>query len=120
MYSKLVGVTAGLGVPSTLTWNGNSKTAPEIPVSFASSAGTVSSVGKKYAYTSFRYLQDGSTDLPSGTKATVGGSGKLDDSWYITLVGLNDNEKDISTVNFYTVQVDPTSGATKSYRPGGS
>ena len=31
LYSRLVGVTAGLGVPSTLTWNGSSSTAPEIP-----------------------------------------------------------------------------------------
>ena len=31
LYSRLVGVTAGLGVPSTLTWKGSSSTAPEIP-----------------------------------------------------------------------------------------
>jgi hypothetical protein len=31
LYSRLVGVTDGLGVPSTLTWNGSSSTAPEIP-----------------------------------------------------------------------------------------
>jgi len=29
-------VTAGLGVPSTLTWNGSSSTAPEIPAGVAS------------------------------------------------------------------------------------
>ena len=40
LYSKLVGVTAGLGVPSTLTWNGSSKTAPEIPAGVASAATT--------------------------------------------------------------------------------
>jgi hypothetical protein len=38
LYSRLVGVTAGLGVPSTLTWNGSSKTAPETPAGVASTA----------------------------------------------------------------------------------
>jgi hypothetical protein len=36
----LVGVTAGLGVPSTLTWNGSSSTAPEIPAGVARTATT--------------------------------------------------------------------------------
>ena len=31
-------MTAGLGVPGTLTWNGSSKTAPEIPAGAASTA----------------------------------------------------------------------------------
>ena len=95
------------------------KTTPEIPLSFTS-GGTTTSVGRKYEYASFRFLQDGSTDLPPGTKSTTGGAGKPDDSWYVTLVGLNDDAKDINTVNFYTFQIDPVSGATKSYRPGGS
>lgn len=97
-------------------------TAPEIPVSFAGGNGAAGlSVGRNYEYTSFRYLQDGSTDLPPSTK--VGGTGQgtaTDDSWYITLVNLNDEGKDINKINFYTVQVDSVSGATKSYRPGGS
>ena len=96
------------------------KTTPEIPVTFVTSAGTVS-VGRKYEYTSFRYLQDGSTDLPPSTK--VGGTGAgtaTDDSWYITLINLTDADRDINTINFFTVQVDPVSGSTKSYRPGGS
>jgi len=40
LYSRFVGVTAGLGVPSTLTWNGSSSTAPEIPAGVASTAMT--------------------------------------------------------------------------------
>jgi hypothetical protein len=40
LYSRLVGVTAGLGVPSTLTWNGSSSTAPEIPAGVARTAMT--------------------------------------------------------------------------------
>jgi hypothetical protein len=38
LYSRLVGVTAGLGVPSTLTWNGSSRTAPEMPAGVAIAA----------------------------------------------------------------------------------
>ncbi|MGH3288237.1 MAG: hypothetical protein ACRDPD_26740 [Streptosporangiaceae bacterium] len=38
MYSKLVGVTDGLGVPSTLTWNGSSSTAPEMPAGVVTAA----------------------------------------------------------------------------------
>ena len=33
-------MTAGLGVPSTLTWNGSSSTAPEIPAGAATTAMT--------------------------------------------------------------------------------
>ena len=33
-------MTAGLGVPSTLTWNGSSSTAPEIPAGVARTAMT--------------------------------------------------------------------------------
>ena len=96
-------------------------TTPEIPVTYTVS-GVTSTIGRKYEYTSFRYLQDGSTDLPPNTKATTGGAAATADSWYVTLTGLNDDldGKDINTVNFFTVQVDPVSGATKSYRPGGS
>jgi hypothetical protein len=40
LCSKFVGVTAGLGVPSTLTWNGSSSTAPDTPAGLASTATT--------------------------------------------------------------------------------
>jgi hypothetical protein len=36
----LVGVTAGLGVPRTLTWNGSNKTAPEMPAGVVNTAMT--------------------------------------------------------------------------------
>jgi hypothetical protein len=36
----LVGVTAGLGVPSTLTWKGSKSTAPETPTGLATLATT--------------------------------------------------------------------------------
>jgi len=45
LYSRLVGVTDGLGVPSTLTWNGSSSTAPEMPagveITYAATGATI-------------------------------------------------------------------------------
>ena len=38
LYSRFVGVTAGLGVPSTPTWNGNNSTAPDTPAGVATTA----------------------------------------------------------------------------------
>lgn len=38
LQSRFVGVTAGLGVPRTLTWNGSNRTAPEIPAGAVSAA----------------------------------------------------------------------------------
>jgi len=40
LYSRLVGVTDGLGVPRTLTWNGSSRTAPEMPAGVVNTAMT--------------------------------------------------------------------------------
>ena len=89
-------------------------TAPEIPIRFGDLA-----VGRKYEYASFRFLQDGSTDLPPTTSPTnPTGQSNIGDSWYLTLIGLNDENRDINTVNFYTLQIDPVSGSTKAYRPG--
>lgn len=61
----------------------------------------------KYEYISFRFLQNGSTDLVPT------------DTWYLTLIGLNDRLKahDEPPPNFFTVQVDPVSGSTRSFRP---
>ncbi len=82
-------------------------------------------VGRKYHYTSFRFLPDGSTDLsPSGTT-----SGKQNrpagDSWYITLHGTNvkktGSETDGTTTtlpdNYFLIQIDPITGSTRAYRP---
>lgn len=64
-------------------------------------------VEKKYEFVSFRFLQDGSTDLtPTET-------------WYVTLIGLTDRLKapDQPPPNFFTVQVDPVSGSARTFRP---
>lgn len=93
-------------------------TAPELPIKFQNLA-----VGRNYQYMRFRYLPDGSTDLPPSTKPRAGSQGTTtsttDDSWYITLMGLNDLKKDVNSINFFTVQIDPLTGALKQYRPGG-
>lgn len=92
------------------------KSAPEIPVRYGDQI-----VGRNYEYVAFRYLPDGSTDLPPTTSRTDQNEEvSSGDSWYITLLGLNDQARDINTINFYTLQIDPVSGSTKSYRPGGT
>ena len=92
------------------------KTSPEIP-----------GVGFDYVYVSFRYLQDGSTDLPL-IDTTTGGSGGATGTtknWFLTLNGIElpakldkpETGSDKKKINFFTLQVDPVSGATKPYRP---
>ena len=74
----------------------------------------VGRVARNYEWMGFRFLPDGSTDLPP--TAMISGT-TTGDTWYLTLVGSNDLSKDIKTINFYTVQIDPVSGTLKSYRP---
>ena len=74
-------------------------------------------VKKEYVYVALRFLPDGSTNLPPTAKDS--------DSWYLTIHGTNvkkgDGEKDGSTSilpdNFFTLQIDPITGSTRSYRP---
>ena len=77
-------------------------------------------VRRKYQYQAFRFLPDGSTDLPVAQTSETAGDG----NWYVTLHSLelsdeNNEPKNPKgeTINFFTLQVDPVSGATKSYRP---
>jgi hypothetical protein len=66
-------------------------------------------VKKNYQYCSFRFLPDGSTNLLP-TK-----------SWYITVHLLTDKvNSELPPPNFFTLQIDPVSGTTKSYRPAAS
>jgi len=74
-------------------------------------------VGKNYQYLSFRFLSDGSTNLPPQAKKTGGGGGSSVDTWYVTLVGLGDETKDINGINYFTLQIDPVSGTAKAFRP---
>ena len=73
------------------------KTAPRLP----------RGVDFNYEYASFRFNPDGSTDKSPTAK------------WFITVVNMNDKIEgaDKPPPNFFTVQVDPVSGATRTYRP---
>jgi uncharacterized protein (TIGR02596 family) len=67
-------------------------------------------VKKNYEYVAFQFRADGSTNLPSSEK------------WFVTLHNANDASKvksatDIKNVNFFTLQIDPVSGTTRTYRP---
>lgn len=76
-------------------------------------------VKRNYEYQSFRFLQNGSTDLPAARPNST-----TEDNWFITLHSIDLPEamtdaKDPrgGTINFFTLQIDPLSGSTKSYRP---
>ncbi len=63
-------------------------------------------VQRNYEYVAFRFLPDGSTNLMPT------------ENWYATIHALTDQiEGDNPPANFFTIQVDPVSGTTKSYRP---
>lgn len=92
---------------------------PEIP-GIVNDQGKKPDIDKSYVYAGFRFLPDGSTDLsPTGTVITK----PPGDSWYITLV----NPKDVNAIklgvnageaaNYFTLQIDPITGSTRSYRP---
>lgn len=64
-------------------------------------------VKRKYEFSSFRFRPDGSTNLlPNKT-------------WYVTVHQVTDVVRDKKTPppNFFTLQIDPVSGTSKSYRP---
>lgn len=92
-------------------------TAPEIPIEINGNK-----VGKNYNITSFRFLPDGSTNLPPrAKKAGKAGSSSEDDknsdTWYVTVISMNDQGKDLKNINYATIQLDPFTGSQKSFRP---
>ena len=59
-----------------------------------------------YRYASFRFLQDGSTDLAASS------------TWFVTIRNLTDSVVGTKPpANFFTIQIDPVSGAIKGFRP---
>ena len=71
-------------------------------------------VKKNYEYLAFRFLPDGTTNLPATGGATNG-------LWYVTVHILADLNKATDTQpppNFFTWMIDPVSGASKILRPG--
>ena len=63
-------------------------------------------VAKNYNYVSFRFQQDGSTNLAPATQ------------WFVTIRNLTDKVTGSTPPpNFFTLQIDPVSGAVKGFRP---
>lgn len=70
-------------------------------------------VGTSYDYVCFRFMPDGSTNLPIKSSTDANGA------WYVTLQNINDPTTPTAPpANFYTVTIDPVSGAMKQFRPG--
>jgi len=114
------GVPVPLGeykrLPDSIIMNSNSKLSSIFPAALASLQDPNASLDPKlprgvdhnYQYAIFRLYPDGSTNLaPTG-------------SWFITVHALADKPPTPETPppNFFTLQVDPVSGSTKSFRPG--
>ncbi len=81
---------------------GDRKDSPPIP-------GLPKDEATNYKYVSFRFLPDGSTNLdPNG-------------NWYVTIYSAVDVPKLPKTgkpeINYFTAQVDPVSGAVRTFRP---
>lgn len=69
----------------------------------------LASMGAAYSYVSFRFYPDGSTSL--GTTTTAGG-------WFLTVHNLSDGDGLAKAPrNFYTIQIDPTSGRLTQFTP---
>ena len=66
--------------------------------------------GTERKYFSFRFHPDGSTNLPLSPNG---------DTWHLTAASRRDIERNKKALpdNFYTVRVDPFTGAVRSYRP---
>jgi len=70
-------------------------------------------VNLNYWYVAFRFMPDGSTNLPGRSLSDPSGA------WFITIHGLTDKMAgSVPPANFYTLQVDPISGTLKQFRPG--
>lgn len=70
-------------------------------------------IGTKYDFVWFRFMPDGSTNLPPKSISDPNGA------WCITLQNMNDPVGTTKPpANFFTVQIDPVSGAMKQFRPG--
>lgn len=88
-------------------------TAPELPVEINGLK-----VAKKYQFVSFKFLPDGSTNLPpKARKSGGGGSNDDSDTWYVTVVSLADAGKELRGINYSTIQIDPFTGSQKVFRP---
>ena len=77
-------------------------------------------VKQQYDFVWFRFLPDGSTDLPpTGVKDS---DSAPNGRFYITVHSLGDRARTsgdtVPPPDFYTWQIEPVSGTSKSYKPG--
>ncbi len=76
-------------------------------------------VKQSYDFVWFRFLPDGSTDLPP---TGITGSDSAGGRYFITLHALNDrartNNDTVPPPDFFTWQIEPVSGTSKTYKPG--
>jgi uncharacterized protein (TIGR02596 family) len=83
-------------------------------------------VGRNYEYVPMRFMPDGSTNLPPlGAAGTSTGSNpSAGGLWYITVHSFAEWDKlkkagnTVPPPNYFTWQIDPITGSTKTYRPG--
>jgi uncharacterized protein (TIGR02596 family) len=70
-------------------------------------------IKQSYDYIYFRFMPDGSTDLPPKSTSDPNGA------WCVTIHNLNEKQgAGTPPNNFFTLQVDPVSGTLKQFRPG--
>ncbi len=83
-------------------------------------------VGRNYEYVPMRFLPDGSTNLPplGAAGVSTGSNPSAGGLWYLTVHTIADWDKlkkagnTTPPPNYFTWQIDPITGATKTYRPG--
>jgi uncharacterized protein (TIGR02596 family) len=101
------------GLSTLLREAGGPPTAPTSSMANSRDPQMPRKVGTSYDYVYFRFMPDGSTNLPAKSGTDANGA------WYVTLQNVNDPAVATNPpANYYTVQIDPVSGAMKQFRPG--
>jgi uncharacterized protein (TIGR02596 family) len=91
---------------------GLAQSSPGVPTSTTGAALNIAlpRVKNQYNSSSFRFLPNGSTNLPP--LSSTGGQ------WFLTLHGLNEGDRlGAAPSNFFTIQIDANNGHTKTFRP---
>jgi len=88
---------------------GSGSASPAVPTLSSAQTVPIPRAGTSYNSVAFRFLPDGSTNL----SATSG------NQWFVTLHNLTDGDAitPVPPPNFFTVQIDPTNGHIKNFRP---
>jgi hypothetical protein len=110
--TRLPGITAIIDSGSTLsTLIGSALTAPTVPtMSSGSDLGfSLPAVGTAYTAARFSFLPDGSTNLPPQTAQL---------QWFLTVhEAVKGDNLTTPPPNFATLQIQPSNGKIRTYRP---